>query len=122
MRIQIREAVGFSGVLPIVDDDGNIVDITDWEFALTLTRQAGTVDITVEMAADANSDGFWVLEGAAGQLQMIIPPGDFTGIDDTTGLFELFGDLLATRPTGDFELVDDLTLVVTSGPTTPPAP
>lgn len=116
IRLSTREAIGLAEVLPLAEK-GVPIDITGWTFALTLVRELGGPSIQLGMAANANARGFWIVSGSGGELQIIMPPADVIGFPDTTGNFELFGDLLCTRPTGDRELIDDLLITVTEGPT-----
>ena len=116
IRLATREAIGLAEVLPLAEK-GVPIDITGWTFALTLVREMGGPDIELGMAATADDEGIWIVDAAGGELQIIILPATIAAFPDTTGDFELFGDLLATRPTDDRELIDDVLITVTEGPT-----
>lgn len=96
------------------------VQITGYEFKLALTRQLGQpAEITLGMAASPFAQGFAVVSGPARILTIRIFNGTLDGLADTTGDFELFGDLLARPPGGEFFFVADLILPITKGPTAP---
>ena len=111
-RLHARESVAFDHELVVRDTNGDPVDITGWTFALVLTRQAGTADITLAMAS-GGSEGMEVIDGAAGVLRIVITAASLQGVSDTTGAFTLYGDLLGTPPAGSQQFVGDIRLEVT---------
>lgn len=113
-----RESVPYYQMLTLSGDQlQGAIDITGWIFKLVLTRQIGTADITLAMATTALGNGFVIASGPNLMLTIRIAAATLLGISDTTGSFQLFGDLIAEPPGGDPFLVADLILPVTKGPT-----
>ncbi len=114
-----RESVPYYFTMALAPEQlAGAVDITGWTFKLALTRQmGGTPDISLAMATTGLGQGFAIASGAGLLLTIRILTATLTGIADTTGCFQLFGDLLAEPPGGDPFLVADLILPVTKGPT-----
>ncbi|WP_370189233.1 hypothetical protein [Qipengyuania sp.] len=112
-----RESVVFDKVLTLVDADGAPIDITGWTFALDLTRQAGSSDLSLDMNTASGDGGFAVVDGSAGELRMVVLQAALAGIEDTTGDFTLFGDLLGTAPASSAVFVRDIRLNVTTAGT-----
>lgn len=108
-----RESVAFDKVLTLVDADGAPIDITGWTFELDLTRQAGSPDLTLDMDTATGDGGFAIVDGEAGELRMVVQQAALAGVDDTTGDFTLFGDLLGTAPSSSPVFVSDIRLNVT---------
>ena len=109
-----RESVAFDKVLTLVDANGAPIDITGWTFELDLTRQAGSPDLTLDMNTATGDGGFAIVDGEAGELRMVVQQAALAGIDDTTGDFTLFGDLLGTAPSSSPVFVRDIRLNVTT--------
>lgn len=115
-RFEARESVGYQATWTI-GNAGEPLDITDWEFEADFERQAGSTDFSLGMALSPSEQGFRIVNGEAGQLSVNILPGTLAGIDDTTGLFTLASDLLATPPGSARLFLAALHLTVTKGPT-----
>jgi hypothetical protein len=98
-RCEAKESVGYQATWTI-GQAGAPVDLSGWVFALELHRQAGAPDLTLGMAGSLSPSvqGFFVFDGAKGQLAVNILPASLQAIVDTTGNFTLFGDLLGTPP------------------------
>jgi len=112
--LHARESVVFDHVLTLRDANGDPIDITGWTFALDLQRAAGATDIALAMGATAGAEGFTVIDGPAGELQMVVTQASLAAVDDTTGEFTLFGDLLGTPPGLAEMFVTDIRLTVTT--------
>lgn len=113
--IAVREEVGIAATFRVFSGS-QPVGIVGWEFDCILTRQAGTVDVELEMAADDATDGFRVIEGVSGIYQLRVLPATLQAIPDTTGDFTLLGSIFGTEPGGTRHLIEDLQLNVTKGP------
>ena len=111
--LHARESVVFDDVITVRDSAGAPIDITNFTFQLALMRQAGAVDFTLNAAA-AGSHGLAVVDGEAGELRIVIGQGVLSAIGDTTGSFELFGDLLGTVPSGAQLFFGEVRIVVTT--------
>ncbi len=109
-----RESVAFDEVLSLVDADGVPIDITGWTFSLDLMRQAGSPDLTLDMNPAGGDGGFAIVDGGAGELRMIVLQASLAGVDDTTGDFTLFGDLLGAPSGVDQKFIADMRLNVTT--------
>ena len=95
-------------------------DLSGYVFELDLAQtNVANVEISLGMAATALADGFTILSGPGLLLSIRIAAATLQGVPDTTGDFQLFGDLIATPPGGDPFFVADLILPVTKGTTTP---
>lgn len=116
-QVPVREEVGLSVTLTILNPGGAAQDITGWEFESVFTRQAGTEDFALGMAAFP-AEGFAIHDGPAGQYTMIITPETLQDVTDTTGDFTLFGTIIGTDPDGFRHLIEDLQLEVTRSPGT----
>lgn len=117
-QFEARESVGYRATWTI-GNAGAPRDITGWTFVATFERQAGAADFTLGMAGSLldTHQGFFVVNGAAGQLAINILPATLQGVDDTTGEFTLRADLLGTPPGGSRLLVGALSATITKGPT-----
>jgi hypothetical protein len=116
-QLWCRMSVGFFGEYTLSNPNGLAVDITGWTFAQVLERVAGTPDVTLGMAATADDEGFFITEAAAGNYQVRILAATLVAIDDTTGDFTMFGDIIGTRPDATRAWIEDQQLEVTMGPT-----
>ncbi len=98
--------------------DGTI-DIAGWSFKCTFERYAADAQaFTLEMAAGPEDEGFRIFDPEARLITCRILPATLQTISDTTGNFDLYGDLLATPLVGTRFAVADLQLTVVRGATT----
>ncbi len=107
-----RESVAFDELIIVADTNGLPIDVTGWQFDLALTDQAGSIVLNLGMAS--SGDGFTVIDGANGELRLLIAQASLTAIDDTTGDFELFGDLLGSLAGQPRRLFADVRMRVTT--------
>ena len=111
-RLYARESVAFDHELVVRDTNGNPIDINGWDFEIDLQRRAGSSDLSLS-TADAGSDRLEVTDGAAGALRFLISQSSLKAIPDTTGEYDLFGDLIGKPPVGTARFVADVRLNVT---------
>ena len=111
-QLYARESVAFDHELVVRDTNGNPIDISGWGFDIDLKRQAGSIDLTLSTAG-TGSDRLEVTSGAAGALRIVISDASIKAIPDTTGDFNLFGDLIGTPPVGTARFVADVRLNIT---------
>lgn len=111
-----RESAGFVASIQLVDSGGTPVDITGWTFACSFARQAGSIDVTLGMAATLADEGFKITDAESGLYQVRVLPATLSGIDDTTGDFTMFGDIIATVG-GTPIWIEDVEFEVTEGVT-----
>jgi hypothetical protein len=116
---QSRESVNYYQALTLgADQLQGAIDITGYVFEMDLARSnVATVLIGLNMAVTELGEGFAIVSGANRMLTIRILSGTLSDLPDTTGDFELFGDLLATPPGGERFFVQDMILPVTKGPT-----
>lgn len=112
-----RESAGLLIPIMLVDGAGNPVDMTGWELDCSFARQAGAEDLTLGMAATSADEGFHLTDAANGSYQVRVLPASLAGIDDETGDFTMFGDIIATLPGGDRIWIEDVEFQVTEGVT-----
>ena len=79
-KLHARESVVFDHVLTLRDANGDPIDITGWTFALDLQRAAGATDIALAMGATAGAEGFTVIDGPAGELQMVVTQASLAAV------------------------------------------
>lgn len=97
LRVAAKESLGYQATWRI-GQNGVPANLSGWTFALVLQRQAGAPDVTLGMAGSFGAQGLFVFNGPNGELAINILPAGLEGIDDTTGDFLLFGDLIGTPP------------------------
>ncbi|GEM_PF-1763727 len=112
--LHARESVAFDEEMVVRDTAGNPIDITGMTFALVLQRQAGSPDVTLGMAEASGDEGFFIIDGPTGVLRMVIDQATLAGIEDTTGNFTMFGDLLGTPSGGEARFISDVRMTVTT--------
>jgi hypothetical protein len=112
-----RESVGLLISIQLADASGAAVDLTGWEFECSFARQAGAIDLTLGMAANASLTGFYLTDPENGTYQVRILPAALQAIDDTTGDFTMMGDILATPGGSDRIFIEDVRFQVTEGVT-----
>lgn len=116
-RFAAKESVGYYGTWTLGRQLGGI-DIAGWTFKATFERYASDPSsFTLNMAANAEAQGFQVFDGPARRITCRILPATLIALPDTTGDFKLYADLLATPSGGDRFFVNDLELTVKRGPT-----
>lgn len=118
-RIGAKESVGYYATWTLGGAAfAGVVDLTGWEFKATFERYAADAEaFTLEMAADDASEGFRIHDGPARQITCRILPATLAGVDDTTGKFSMFTDLLATPPGEDRFFVAAIEIVIERSPT-----
>lgn len=116
-RIGAKESVGYfaTWTLGRVADG---LDLTGWTLKASFERFAADPQaFTLNMAAGVEDEGFRIFDGPARRITCRILPATLSAIDDTTGDFRLWADLLATPPGGDRFFIADIELSVLRGPT-----
>lgn len=118
-RIGAKESVGYYATWTLGGASlAGVVDLTGWTFKATFERYAGDAEaFTLNMAASAPAEGFRIHDGPARQITCRILPATLAGVDDTTGSFSMFADLLATPPGGDRFFVAAIEIVIERSPT-----
>lgn len=109
------ESVGYHETITL---DPRVSDYTGWTFASTFAAYVGDPDaIVLGMAADLDSDGWYLLDGPGRLVSLRITPETLQAYPDTSGRFALFSNILATPPGADRFHLADMTLTVQKGPT-----
>ena len=112
-QLYARESVAFDETVAVRDAAGNPIDLTG--YALTLAMFVDPDDaspqFTLATGAEADAQGLHIIEGG---LRIIIDKTTLEGVDDETGEFDLFGDLLGDDEGGtDYRFIADVRLNVT---------
>lgn len=98
--------------------DPRITDYSGWVFAARLAKRVGDpAGIALSMAANADAEGFLVVDGPGRVVSLRIRPATLQAYPDNSGRFELFANVLATPPGKARFKVCDLVLTVNRGPT-----
>ncbi len=108
-----REGVAFDETVSVKDSGGNPVDLTGFALSLALYLEAGSSpEFTLATGVAADAQGLHIVEGG---LRIVIDKATLEGVDDDTGEFELFGDLLGDAEGGtDYRFLTDVMLNCTA--------
>ena len=108
-QLYAREGVAFDETAEVRDTAGNVVDLTGYALSLAMFKQAGdTAEFTLATGVSADAQGLHIVEGG---LRIIIDKATLEGVDDDTGEFDLFGDLLGDDEGGtDYRFIADVRL------------
>lgn len=118
MAVYRRVADWSVGYWTSLQMDPRIPDYSGWAFAATLAKHIGDPNgIALGMAADIDGEGFRVVDGPARLISLRILPATLQAYPDTSGRFELFGNVLATPPAKARFKAFDLVLTVNRGTT-----
>ena len=112
-QLYARESVAFDHELIVRDTNGQPVDVSGWSFALALQRKAGAIDIDLGPAVN-DDQGIQVVDGISGAVRVVVSQASLQGIDDTTGKYLLFGDLLGSSPAGRTQIITPVQMEVTA--------
>ena len=116
LSFEARESVGY-GATWTIGHAGAPVDISGWTFEAMFEREAGAADFWLGSVADREEQGFYIHDGPGGQLAVLILPATLQAIDDTTGSFQLYSDLLGTPPGSPRQFLTTICATITEGPT-----
>lgn len=111
-QMYAREGVAFDETVRVRDTDGNDVDLTGFRLSLAMFLNAGSAaEFTLASGVSPGAQGLHVVEGG---LRIVIYKETLEGIDDDTGEFVLFGDLLGDAAGGtDYRFIADVRLTTT---------
>ena len=91
-QLYAREGVAFDETVAVRDTNGNAVNLTGFALSLAMFQQAGgSAEFTLTTGVTADAQGLHIVEGG---LRIVIDKATLEGVDDDTGDFNLFGDLL----------------------------
>lgn len=111
-----RERAGFLATIQL-KAGGAPYNLTGCTLAAKFARQAGSIDISLSMAANAAAEGFFITDAAQGLYQVRVLPATLQAIVDTTRDFTMFGDIILTTAGAEKFLVEDVEFQVTEGNT-----
>ena len=108
-QLYAREGVAFDETVAVRDTNGNAVDLTGFALSLAMFQQAGgSAEFTLTTGVTADAQGLHIVEGG---LRIVIDKATLEGVDDDTGEFDLFGDLLGDAAGGTaYSFVTDVRL------------
>lgn len=108
-QLYAREGVAFDETVAVRDTNGNAVNLTGFALSLAMFQQAGgSAEFTLTTGVTADAQGLHIVEGG---LRIVIDKATLEGVDDDTGDFNLFGDLLGDPAGGTaYSFVTDVRL------------
>lgn len=97
-----RENATGEGTLYVVDDAGAPIDLTGCDLRLEFRDHEvdGNVLIELTKQTDGTVEGLYFVSAVGGAVGLRIEAETLQGIPDATGDFDMWFDLLVTRPDG----------------------